>query len=138
MIELKFNEVVNPTFHSAIQELWNYKGMDAVSAYRVHRIKLALDKCFKEASELQREIAKTQAKLDDKGEFIFTPRGEFSFDSTESMQKFDADVKAALDGKVVSIKVHKIEFQTMAGLKGLSPSVIGALEPIIENVPEEV
>lgn len=144
MIKLSYLDVMNPSFREAANVIWNSANLDGHTSYRAHRIKKGIDETLKDAQKTQIEIAmkycrkgKTSPAEDAPEILLRDERGNYLFEDDEKLKKFDEEFTSTFAAKYMELKVNKIDFRAIGGMKGLTPNHWSYLEPIIENLPVE-
>lgn len=139
---MTYFQALEPNFRQAAAAIWYSEGLDAKTSYSAHRIQKALDKVFKEAGQLQQELALKHCKLMEVGEKKTPvpqrqPNGHLCFESPEKEQAFNEEFEKTFTEKKLELKVNKLPFNALGRVQGISPIQWGYLEPIVEGFPQE-
>jgi hypothetical protein len=141
---MSFLEVMDPGFRQAANVLWNSPNMDGHTSYSAHRVKKGIDATLKEAQKIQLEIANKYCRKSKTGPAEDAPEillrdenGNYLFEDDEKLKAFDREFTEVFSQKFMELKVNKIDFQAIGGMKGLTPNHWPYLEFIVENLPEE-
>lgn len=138
MIELTWLEMANPQFQAACQSIWDCPMLDGHTSYTAHRIQQAIEKADKEIWALRKEVLRRHGKKNENGELINDEKGNIVFeDSDKGPQIFEADFLKEFNGKKVTLKVSKIDFQKLVQVRGITPRHWKFLAPIVDNLPVE-
>lgn len=136
-ITLSWFQLANHDFQRAINEIWNCPMMDAGTSYTAHRIKLRIDKADKEVRNLRIEIANKYAKKDEAGKPIQDKAGYLQFEKPEDAEAFEQEFVKEFEGRKVTMKISKMNFQKLTAIKGITPRMWEQLVPIVDNFPKE-
>jgi len=141
MIQMTYYQALEPAFREAANAIWHSPNLDAKTSYSAHRVKKALDKVFKEASQIQQDLAKKYAKMtklpDGKEILHRDPSGRLMFDDDKKAAEFEAEFEKVFREKKLELKVTKLPFAAIQRVQGLAPVYWEHLEPIVEGLPKE-
>ena len=129
MLRLSLKTLADPKFMSAINALCNSREVDEKTAYRAGRIAVAgkreMEKLVTHEEAIRAKYTMTVTEGD---------KSRLEWKEPGAAEKANAEFADLLEGKEVDIKVHKLDF---GSVKGLTGAEMIALEPVMDNIPEE-
>jgi hypothetical protein len=111
--------------------------LDAKTSYSAHRIQQGIQKVDKEIRDLRIELCQKHGKKDENGKLINDERGFITFESPEKNKEFEEEFTKIFNERKVELKVSKLDFEKLANVRGITPSMWEHLIPIMDNLPPE-
>lgn len=137
MITLSFLQVAHPVFQQAMQTIWNAPMLDAQASYTAHRIREKVAKADKEIADMRTTLLDKYGKKDAEGKLIVDAQGWVAFENKEDNEKFETEFQEAFGAKVINLKVTKLNFQSLAPVRGITTMMWPHLIPIVDGLPAE-
>jgi len=137
MIRIKWMDLANPYFQDAVRVIWDCPMLDAPTSYSAHRIYSGVAEVEKQIRVLRMALIDKYAKKDEHGKPVTDPRGHIEFETEEKHKEFEAEFQKEFEARHLELKVSKINFQSLASVRGITPRQWEFLKPIVDNLPEE-
>ncbi len=136
-VSVKFDDLRDPTYRNALRKLGNCMCFESTKvAYDVGRlVKAILKDEFQTMVELEEQLVKKYAELDDKGNLALfdTENGQKQYKILDGKEEEFAAARKEFYSTVVTVEKNPIALRHVEEA-GLSPMELVALEPLLTDV----
>lgn len=137
MVTLSWLEMAHPEFNSAVNAIGNCPNLDAHTSYRAGKIIDAIDQANKDIRDLRYTLCQKYGQKGDDGKVMTDETGMIQFESADKRKEFEEEFTKEFKAHKVDIKANKLDFQTLASVRGITPRQWPLIKCIVDNMPED-
>jgi hypothetical protein len=137
MIRMSWLALAHPQFQNAIRSIWECPMLDARTSYSAHRIQQGIQKTEKDIRNLRIKLCEKWGKKDENGNVVNDEQGFILFERKEDNEAFEKEFRDEFQARELVLKVSKLDFEKLAQVRGITPSMWEFLAPIMDNLPKD-
>jgi hypothetical protein len=137
MIEMSWMELADPRFQEAMNTIWHCPALDAQTSYTAHRIQKGMEKVNLDIKNLRIQLCEKYAKKGEDGKNVVDNHGRIQFENEDKQLEFETEFREQFSTRKLVLKVKKLDFRTLAQVRGITPMMWGPLERVMDNLPQD-